>query len=221
MTQRHGDWIQTYSGRQFHPLDPSADEIDIVDIAHALSNVCRFNGHCARHYSVAEHSIHVALHVAWDDEPTERTTVLAALLHDASEAYLCDIPKPLKTTQAMAPYRAMESKVEFIIAAKFGLPDPMPDIIKRHDLRALATEYRDLVPNKIHDWHLPEPAWLDMPPWSLRTTETAFECMGIDAQAVHVRSLFLAMYRHISGDTSVIVDNIAAEQADWLLRCMG
>ena len=225
MTRRHGDWIQTYTGRQFFPLDPRADDIDIVDIAHALSRVCRFNGHCVRPYSVAEHSLHVALHVTWDaGAEADRTTVLAALLHDASEAYLCDVPRPIKTMPEMAPYRAMESNVEAIIAAKYGLPHPLPAVVKRHDQRALSTEYRDLVPYKRHPWHLPEPAWEDMPPGCLRTTQEAFSGMGIAGYGgtlcVSVRGLFLALYRHLSGDTAVVVSEESAEQAAWLLRCL-
>lgn len=207
MTQRHGDWTQTYTGRQFYPLDPRADDIDIVDIAHALSRICRFNGHCSRPYSVAEHSLHVALHVAQDQsEPVDRTTVLAALLHDASEAYLCDIPRPLKTMPEMAPYRAMEANVEAIIAAKYGLPHPLPAIVKRHDLRALATEYRDLVPNKRHPWHLPEPAWDG---WSLT--------YGMDGGVAYDKAMFLAFYRYLSGDTSVVVPEEEAREAAGLL----
>lgn len=225
MTQQHGDWCQTYTGRRFYPLDPRADDIDIVDIAHALSHICRFNGHCVRPYSVAEHSILVALHVAWDgSEPADRTTVLAALLHDASEAYLCDVPRPLKTMPEMAAYRVMEARVESVISDRFGLPQTMPAVVKRHDQRALATEYRDLVPVKRHPWHLPEPAWEDMPPGCLRTTQEAFNGMGIAGYGgtlhVNVRELFLALYRHLSGDTEVAVSEESAEQAAWLLRCL-
>ena len=82
---RNGSWLQTYTGIQFWPLDPRPEEIDIQDIAHALSLLCRFNGHCQRFYSVAEHSVHVSTILAPEFG-------LWGLLHDAAEAYLSDIP---------------------------------------------------------------------------------------------------------------------------------
>jgi len=161
-TPRHGDWITVHSGRRFYPLDPRAEDIDIHDIAHALSMVCRFTGHVSRFYSVAEHSIHVAYHI--EAETGDRALALCGLLHDASEAYLCDVARPVKRMPEMAAYREAESRVEAVIAAKFGLPYPLPAIVKHHDERALMTERRDLVPgaslsgwtgNVVEPW--PEP----------------------------------------------------------------
>jgi len=85
---RIGDWIETYTGKQFYPLDPYPEDIDVRDIAHALSNLCRFTGHCRAFYSVAEHSIYVSTHVP-------KTMALQALFHDAPEAYIADISGPL------------------------------------------------------------------------------------------------------------------------------
>jgi hypothetical protein len=66
MTQnRAGDWIQTFSGRRFYPADPRPDDMDIGDVAHALSMVCRFNGHVRFHYSVAQHAVLSAWQAAW------------------------------------------------------------------------------------------------------------------------------------------------------------
>lgn len=228
---RQGDWLQTYTGKQFYPLDPRPDDIDIQDIAHALSNVGRYNGHAKRFYSVAEHSILVALHVAWHEEPDDdrRRITLAALLHDASEAYLCDVPRPLKRMPEMVGYRSMERAVESVIAECFGLPDPMPAIVVHHDMRALATEYRDLVPNKIHDWRLPEPAWEDMPDGSLKTTASAFTGMldpahlwkRTDDPFLWVERLFLAMFvRLTEGRCTPLTSPYYYEAADWLLRCL-
>lgn len=166
---RHGDWIVVYSGRRFYPLDPRAEDIDIRDIAHALSMVCRFTGHVSRFYSVAEHSIHVAHHV--EAETGDRALALCGLLHDASEAYLCDVSRPIKMMTEMAAYREAEARVEAVIAAKFGLPHPLPAIVKHHDERALMTERRDLVPgaslagwtgNVVEPW--PEPLRSDSAP---------------------------------------------------------
>lgn len=223
MTDRRHAWTQTYTGKQFFPLDPAGSDLDIVDIAHALSNVCRFNGHASRHYSVAEHSILVALHVANDDERPDAQTVLAALLHDASEAYLCDIPRPLKMMPEMAPYREMEARLEHAIAARFGLPYPMPEIVQCHDMRALATEYRDIVPVKGAPWNLGVEPWGDIPAGCLRSTTSAFDGM-IDGHRLRIfdtdriKGLFLSMYRQLSGDTSVVTDTLADGDASWLLR---
>jgi hypothetical protein len=87
--KRKGDWMQTYTGRQFWPIDPRADEIDIVDIAHALSQQCRFAGHCKSFYSVATHSWHTS-------NVCNSENALWGLLHDAAEAYLVDLPTPIK-----------------------------------------------------------------------------------------------------------------------------
>src|SRR5690606_29748913 len=98
---RKGDWMQTFTGRRFWPLDPRPDEICIEDIAHALSMQCRYAGHCLSFYSVAEHSVLLSQHVA---EPFRRW----ALLHDASEAYLVDVPRPIKGD--LSNYRAVEAR---------------------------------------------------------------------------------------------------------------
>ena len=112
------DWIQTYTGRRFHPLAPRADELDLVDIAHALSLNCRFNGHCRCFYSVAEHCVRVA-----DILPPE--LALWGLLHDAAEAYLADVPRPAK--QQMPQFVAAEDRLLRVIVEHFGLSWPMPD----------------------------------------------------------------------------------------------
>src|SRR4051794_15527189 len=87
---RRGGWITTFSRRQFWPLDPHSDEIHIEDIAHSLSQQCRFGGHSRSFYSVAQHSCLVSALCKAND-------ALWGLLHDASEAYLGDIPRPLKS----------------------------------------------------------------------------------------------------------------------------
>lgn len=82
-------WIQTFSGRQFFPLEPRVEDVCIEDIAHGLSNLCRYAGHCECFYSVAQHCLLVSRVVP-------REHALRGLLHDASEAYLIDVPRPIK-----------------------------------------------------------------------------------------------------------------------------
>lgn len=83
------DWIQTYTGRRFFPLEPNPADVDIRDIAHALALETRFGGHSRVFYSVAEHCVRVSHEV----EPPH---ALWGLLHDAAEAYLADVPRPVK-----------------------------------------------------------------------------------------------------------------------------
>lgn len=126
-----GDWIQTAMGHQFWPIDPRASEIVPEDIAHALSMLCRFGGHCLRFYSVAEHSVLLARAVAPDHR-------LWALLHDATEAYLVDVPRPLKPF--LVGYREAEDKIALAVCERFGLPVQMPAAVKAADTRILTDE---------------------------------------------------------------------------------
>ncbi len=139
------DWIQTYTGRKFHPLDPAMTDFDLRDIAHSLSLLCRFNGHCLRFYSVAEHSVRVS-RILPDD------LKLWGLLHDAGEAYLTDLPRPVKGQ--MPGFRDMEDKILERVAQAYGLSWPMPGPVKAADNTLLATEARDLMAPHPADWGL-------------------------------------------------------------------
>jgi hypothetical protein len=126
-----GSWMQTYTGRQFFPLDPRPEDIDPLDIAHALSLICRYGGHTKRFYSVAEHCVLMA-------DAVEPEFALWALLHDATEAYVGDMVRPLK--HHMPEYRAVEDRLMAVIAERFGLSGSMPDAVKDADNRILLTE---------------------------------------------------------------------------------
>lgn len=130
---RRGEFIQVYSGRQFWPMDPRSNEISIVDIAHSLSMMCRFAGHCCNFYSVAEHSVHVARACS----PGNR---LWGLLHDASEAYLVDVPRPVKPF--LGGYAEAERRLQINIARRFGLFDTIPAEVHEMDTRILIDERR-------------------------------------------------------------------------------
>lgn len=117
-----GGWIQTFTGRRFYPLAPRPEDVDIEDIAHALANLCRFAGHTRRFYSVAEHSVRVAA-ILKASCPGFPKLHLGGLLHDASEAYLVDVPRPVKHAPDLAGYRAAEAKVEAAIAERFDFAD--------------------------------------------------------------------------------------------------
>ena len=133
------NYVETSSGTNFRFMDPPASDIHIADIAHALSLQVRFAGHIRKFYSVAEHSLNVARLV-----PNEHK--LQALLHDASEAYLTDIPSPIK---ALLPdYLDMEHKVQTAICNKFGVGYPFDDTVHHADVACLIREAQEMLPVK-------------------------------------------------------------------------
>lgn len=142
MTQR--DFIETWSGLDLYMPDPDPESILITDIAHALSQVCRFAGHVDRFYSVAEHSIHVSYAV-----PPEHA--LQALLHDATEAYLCDIPTPFK--RMIPQYAVLEDNLWTVIAKKFGVPVELHETVKFADRMLLLSERDALKALSKRAWH--------------------------------------------------------------------
>jgi uncharacterized protein len=143
-------WLQTMSGVAFSLEAPTPDMVRPDDVAFALSNLTRFTGH-VRTYSVADHCLRVMRRVAADGEP--RDVVLAALLHDAPEAFVGDVASPLKRLLGDA-YRSVEARVATAVAHRFGLsPDLLhhPAIV-RADLRMLMTEARDLLGPPPQPW---------------------------------------------------------------------
>lgn len=109
------DYIRTYTGRKFEPLAPDAENIDIRDIAHALSLICRGNGHVHSFWSVGEHCICCAKEAA--ARGYEPRLVLACLLHDASECYLSDVPRPFK--KDLPAYSEHEDRLLAMIYEKY------------------------------------------------------------------------------------------------------
>ncbi|MBN9301656.1 MULTISPECIES: hypothetical protein [Dysgonomonas] len=128
--------IRTHSGLYMNVFAPTVDMICIEDIAHALSMLCRFGGHCSEFYSVAQHSLLCA-----DLVPEEYK--LEALLHDAAEAYLVDLPSPIK--HRMPDYQTIEDKLMKVIAKKFDLVYPFPEVIHKADKDMLKYEWDALI----------------------------------------------------------------------------
>lgn len=147
---RQGTWIKTYTGRQVWPLDFQPGDFDIKDIAWALSHLCRYNGHTRAFYSVAEHSFHVANEVArrlsTQEEYSELTpygrnqVIMQALLHDAAEAYIGDMVRPLKRCAELAAFCRIEDELQSRIYASIGLPEQMHPLIKQVDTELLSIE---------------------------------------------------------------------------------
>ena len=158
MTERFGDWMQSYSGGVFYPLDPRPEDIKLRDIAHALSNLCRFGGHCVSFYSVAEHSVHVSRVVPKED-------ALWGLLHDATEAYLVDVPRPIK--KYLGGYVEAEARLEAAIKAKFGLVGDMPASVKQADNDVLIAEAEQIMHKPLKLWSTPgKPANVSIKCWA-------------------------------------------------------
>lgn len=124
------DTIATFSGKRVPPLNMELDDIDIVDIAHALAHICRYGGHSVGHLSVARHSIWASQIV----EPMGNPVItLTALLHDAAEAYLGDIVRPLKRTDGFKAYLVAEERLEAQLAIKYGTVFPLPEVVLEAD----------------------------------------------------------------------------------------
>jgi uncharacterized protein len=169
-----GPYLQTVSGRWVNPFDPDPTQLDPGDIARALANQCRFGGHSRVFYSVAQHSVIVSRLVEERGGDTE--DVFAALMHDATEAYLGDMPHPLKHRSALgAAFKAAEERLEQAIRARFRIKPDVPEI-KRVDRALLATERRAFSAER---WHWPElegvaPLDMELLPWSPDEAAEAF-----------------------------------------------
>lgn len=150
-------WIQTYSGRKVDLLDPQPDSIFLRDIAWSLARLCRFGGHTNTDhiYSVAQHSVLVS-----EDVPAEHA--LAGLMHDAHEAYLGDITRPVKDVIEQltgGAFSRFETKLQLTVFEAFGIAWPIPETVGHADLVLLATERKRVLNKSPHEWdlELPEP----------------------------------------------------------------
>lgn len=180
-------WTETYSGLRVELASPQVRDIEIVDIAHALSLQCRFNGNCVAHYSVAQHSVHV-MEVIRDQYLTpgaeffdDNNLLFAGLMHDAAEAYLGDLITPLKQMPGIGPaYKKIEYDFNAVIFARFGIAwsEDTDDIVSSVDQIMLATEARDLMSTEGRDWDL-DPGYpplddLTIEPWPAEIAKKRF-----------------------------------------------
>jgi len=169
--------ILTRAGHYFDLMAPETSHIDIDTIAHALSHLCRFTGHTSSFYSVAQHSVMVSHLVP-------RGYELAGLLHDAAEAYIGDVASPLKSL--LPDYKAIESRVEAAVLTRFGLPATLPRAVHYADLRALATEQRDLMPPH------------DDTPWACIEGVEPHPLNIVPMQPYIARHMFLARFKELT-----------------------
>ena len=168
---RVGDWMQTASGKKYWPIDPRPHEVDLLDIAAHLSKICRYNGACDWHYSVAQHSVYVSHQVAPE-------FALDALMHDAPEAYCCDIHRPMK--HSLLGYKQIEERNWFAIATRFGLSLRLPIEVKHADESVMMAEKAQIM--------RPGDPWTyryDVPPANIRVSPWTCD---------HAREAFLSRF---------------------------
>lgn len=134
--------LRVCSDRKVNVFDLQPQDICIEDIAHALGNQCRYGGHTKFHYSVAQHSVYVAVTVLDISKDVKRA--LVALLHDASEAYLTDLPRPLKDQPIFNFYRDLERQVQRRVMQAFNLPHEEDELVKKIDNEILTYECQQL-----------------------------------------------------------------------------
>ncbi|OOH77740.1 hypothetical protein [Leptospirillum ferriphilum] len=173
----HEAWILTHCGRHLDLERPDPETIDIEDIAVGLSRECRFAGQPRAFYSVAQHSV-LASRIVPD------AFALEALLHDATEAFIRDLPYPLKTI--LPEYRRIERGLDRAIRLRFGLPETLSREVHLADRILLATEKRDLMPVDPVPWDIlegVEPLSDPIDPWS----------------SVRAMGLFLHRFRKLTG----------------------
>jgi hypothetical protein len=148
--------IETFTGRFVDTRNPSVESIVLEDIAHALANICRYGGHCQRFYSVAEHAVFVSRRLERQGFP--RWMQLAGLHHDDAEAYLGDIPRPLKPLLGKA-YKTLTDRMDVAIVDglklhAYGVRTPTFHFseVKTADSWSLFVEARALLPSKGAGW---------------------------------------------------------------------
>lgn len=166
-------FVETYTGRAFYPLQPDPSAVSIIDIAHALSNQCRYSGATNSFYSTAQHCCLLASYTA-DVLRASVLDCLQILMHDAAEAYLVDIPRPVK--QFMPEYRAWDHDINEAIRKWLALDDlAFPVFQDEIDSRIIVDERQQLLSNSGLDWgHDLQPLNIKITPWSPRHAEQQF-----------------------------------------------
>lgn len=152
------NWIETFTGKKVDPLRLEPNDISLVDIAHSLSLTCRFSGHCRKFYSVADHSLLVYRIVML--ETRDPMTLLAALMHDAAEAYMVDIPRPIK--YQLREVLEIERRIDGVVMSAFNIHGGDWAVVKNADNTALAVEAKNLMRSGGTGWELPDYSHLDI-----------------------------------------------------------
>jgi hypothetical protein len=170
---RAAEFIETYTGRAFYPLNPRQEDISIIDIAHGLSLQCRYGGQITDFYSVAEHSVLLAMY-AEQELHANVIDCLQILMHDAPEAFMTDIPRPVK--QYMPEYRKWDHGIDEAIRTWLSLEGvKRPDFQDEIDSRIIVDERAQLKSDSGLDWgHNLKALDLEMQKWAPRRAEIEF-----------------------------------------------
>jgi len=175
-------WLETYTGRKFWAADPRMEDVTIFDIAHSLGYKCRYNGHTAKFYSVAEHCVTLALKARQEGLPV--ATQFQMLMHDGSETYLPDVPRPIK--HLFPELVAMEKLNDRVIRDWAGLSHDVPPIVKEWDARIITDERRQVLLPSGHAW-----------------SSDSLEPLGVQLhgyEPYEAQMRFLQVYQHISAE---------------------
>ena len=172
------DFIETYTGRAFWPLSPKPEDVSIIDIAHSLSNQCRYSGATSALYSTAQHCCLLSNYVEKHMKGSTALDALQILMHDSAEAYLVDVPRPVK--QHMPEYRKWDKTITMVIRSWLGIGDvPIPEWQDELDSRIIVDERAQLMSDSGLDWmHDPShgvyPLGIFIVPWSPQVAEQQF-----------------------------------------------
>jgi hypothetical protein len=179
------NYIETYTGKMFFSLNPKVDDVNIFDIAHHLANQCRYSGATQKFYSTAQHCCLLA-HYAETIMKADAIECMLILMHDAAEAYLVDIPRPVK--QHMLEYRAWDAAIQKVVRTWLGLGDvPLPSYQDEIDSRIIVDERAQLMSDSGNDWHHSmEPLGLRIVPWISENAENQF----LYRYATYARAIF-------------------------------
>lgn len=180
--------IETYTGIMFDILNPTLDMINIADIAHAGSQLCRFTGHTKFHYSIAQHELLGSFVVP-------KQNALEFLLHDAAESYVNDMSRPMKhMTQVGEAYRPVEDKIQSLIRIKFGLPAIQTPVIHVVDNQMLMAEKKQLMGKAVWSQECIERCQVG--------TNQEADVTILEWRPIEAETLFLFRFKQLTGDYS-------------------
>ena len=174
------DWMATFGGHAVFPLGLKVEEIRLTDIAHALSQQARYNGHTKYPYWVGQHCVLISRALERDGQSLQMQRI--GLLHDASETYTGDLTKPMKNSikHKLEPvgmggmWKEIEHEIEAKIAERFHLPYPWPFIVEEYDTRITQDEKAALFVKQDAVWTIP------LPPLNVRIEECSWRLCEAD-----------------------------------------
>jgi uncharacterized protein len=175
-----GNFICTLSGARFYIVEANVQDIPITDIARSLSMKCRFNGHLSRFYSVAEHSV-------WVSMLCDPKDALWGLLHDISEAFLPDVPRPVKPF--LSGFRELETNIRLNAMPHFGLDVNEPESVALVDKHIVANEALQLFPTR--------PDWIDAYDLTVAPVKDLTSSIGMASYQAEYH--FLRRFKQLTG----------------------